>query len=129
MKLAMRPADSELKLLRALWGAHRLSAREVHEASLADTRWSYSATRKTLDRMEEKGLVKVEAVHGVKTYAAARPKLETLAGLIKDFARSVLDTDAPMPAATFASSRLLDSEEIAALQALLDADDTDGGAP
>jgi predicted transcriptional regulator len=127
----MRPSASELKLLRALWGAPRLSAREVHEASLANTRWSYSATRKTLDRMEEKGLVRVETVHGVKTYAAARPKLETLAGLIKDFARSVLDADAPMPAATFANSRLLDEEEIAALQALLDSesDDPNGGEP
>lgn len=125
----MRPSDSELKLLRTLWSAPRLSAREIHEASLESTRWSYSATRKTLDRMEEKGLVKIEAVHGVKTYAATRPKLETLAGLIKDFARSVLDTDAPMPAATFANSRLLDEDEIAALQALLDADDADGGAP
>jgi predicted transcriptional regulator len=128
---AVRPSDSELKLLRALWGAQRLSAREVHEATLAKTRWSYSATRKTLDRMEDKGLVRVEAVHGVKTYAAARPKLETLAGLIKDFARSVLDADAPMPAATFANSRLLDEEEIAALQALLDSesDNSNGGEP
>jgi len=127
----MKPSDTELKLLRALWAAPRLSAREVHEASLADTRWSFSATRKTLERMQDKGLVRVEAVHGVKTYAAARPKIETLAGLIKDFARSVLDTDAPMPAATFATSRLLDADEIAALQALLDADEDDekGGAP
>ena len=118
----MRPSDTELKLLRVLWKAPRLSAREIHEASLQDTRWSYSATRKTLDRMEEKGLVRVQAVHGVKTFAAARPKLETLAGLIRDFARSVLDTDAPMPAATFAKSRLLDKKEIKALQALLEAD-------
>jgi predicted transcriptional regulator len=121
----MQPSGSELKLLRALWGAQRLSAREVHEASLANTRWSYSATRKTLDRMEDKGLVKVEIVHGVRTYAAARPKLETLAGLIKDFARSVLDADAPMPAATFANSRLLDEGEIEALKALLDSESED----
>lgn len=121
----MRPSDSELKLLRVLWKSARLSAREIHEASLEETRWSYSATRKTLDRMEEKGLVRVQAVHGVKTFAAAQPKLETLAGLIKDFARSVLDTDAPMPAATFAKSRLLDKSEIKALQALLEADEPD----
>lgn len=116
----MRPSDSELKLLRPLWSAPRLSAREVHDASLSQTQWSYSATRKTLDRMEEKGLVRVETVHGIKTYAATRPKLETLAGLIKDFARSVLDADAPVPAATFARSRLLDEKEIEALQTLLD---------
>src|SRR5215813_7128074 len=125
MVLAMRPSGSELKLLRVLWRAPRLSAREIHEASLERTQWSYSATRKTLDRMEDKGLVKVQIVHGVRTYAAAQPKLETLAGLIKDFAKSVLDADAPMPAATFARSRLLDEDEIAALQALLDSDDAD----
>src|SRR5262245_48349998 len=124
----MRPSDSELKLLRTLWSAPRLSAREIHEASLSDTQWSYSATRKTLDRMEDKGLVRVEMVHGVKTYAAARPKLETLAVLIKDFAKSVLDADAPMPAATFANSPLLDESEIEALQALLNSDETEGGA-
>src|SRR5688572_2813480 len=107
-----KPSDFELKLLRPLWRAPRLSARELHDATSADTKWSYSATRKTLDRMEEKGLVRVEQVHGVKTYAAAQSKVETLAGLIRDFARNVLDADAPMPVAAFSHSKLLDDDEI-----------------
>lgn len=115
-----RPTEFELKLLRQLWRAERLSAREIHDASVAETAWSYSATRKTLDRMEEKGLVKVNPVHGVKTYTAARPKLETLAGLITDFARNVLDSDAPIPAATFVGSSLIDQDEIADLEAMLE---------
>ncbi|MES1199831.1 MAG: BlaI/MecI/CopY family transcriptional regulator [Pseudomonadota bacterium] len=121
-----KPSDFELKLLRALWRAQRLSAREIHDATSRETQWSYSATRKTLDRMEEKGLIRVELVHGVKTYAAARPKLETLAGLIRDFARNVLDADAPMPVAAFSHSKLLDDDEMRALEALLEAgDETD----
>jgi len=125
-----RPSEFELKLLRPLWTAGRLSAREIHEATSAETHWSYSATRKTLDRMEEKGLLAVAPVHGVKTYTAAQPKLETLAGLIKDFARNVLDADAPMPAATFAHSKIISPEEIAELEALLETDDEEeGGAP
>ena len=115
-----RPSGSELKLLRALWRAPRLSAREIQDATGAATNWSYSATRTTLDRMEEKGLVKVAVVHGVKTYAAAQPKLAVLALLAQDFARNVLDSDAPLPAAAFAHSRLLDADEIEELQALLD---------
>lgn len=115
-----RPTEFELKLLRQLWRAERLSAREIHDASVAETQWSYSATRKTLERMEEKGLVTVKPVHGVKTYAAARPKLETLAGLISDFARNILDSDAPVPAATFVGSRLIDKDEIADLEAMLE---------
>ena len=115
-----RPSGSELKLLRALWRAPRLSAREIQDATEAATNWSYSATRTTLDRMEEKGLVKVAVVHGVKTYAAAQPKLAVLALLAQDFARNVLDSDAPLPAAAFAHSRLLDADEIEELRALLD---------
>lgn len=115
-----RPSGSELKLLRALWSAPRLSAREIHDATEASTNWSYSATRTTLDRMEEKGLVKVKAVHGLKTYAAAQSKLTMLAVLAQDFARNVLDSDAPLPAAAFADSKLLDADEIEELQALLD---------
>jgi BlaI family penicillinase repressor len=122
-----KPSDFELKLLRALWQAERLSAREIHDATAKETKWSYSATRKTLDRMEEKGLIKVEPVHGVKTYAAARTKVETLAGLIRDFARNVLDADAPMPVAAFSHSKLLDADEVRALEALLEAPEKKGG--
>lgn len=115
-----RPTGSELKLLRALWSAPRLSAREIQDATETSTNWSYSATRTTLDRMEEKGLVKVSTVHGLKTYTAVQSKLTTLALLAQDFARNVLDSDTPLPAAAFANSKLLDADEIEDLQALLD---------
>jgi predicted transcriptional regulator len=120
MAQSPRPSGSELKLLRALWSAPRLSAREIHDATEASTNWSYSATRTTLDRMEEKGLVKVASVHGLKTYAAAQSKLVVLALLAQDFARNVLDSDEPLPAAAFANSKLLDEDEIEELEALLD---------
>jgi predicted transcriptional regulator len=116
----IKPSDAELRLLQTLWGPERLSAREIHEAAGGDAVWSYSSTRKTLDRMEEKGLVAVKAVHGIKTYAAAQPKLVTLAGLIRDFARNVLGADGPLPAATFVNARMIDEDEIEELEALLE---------
>lgn len=125
-----RPNDSELKLLRALWRAPRLSARELHDAISPATQWSYSTTRKVLDRMEEKGLVKVKVVHGLKTYAAAQPKLTMLALLIKDFTRNVLDANAPLPVAAFAQSKLISADEIEQLEKLiqqLDPESTDNG--
>ncbi len=114
-----KPSDYELKLLRPLWRHPRLSAREIHEASQGETQWSYSATRKTLDRMVEKGLVRIESVHGLNTYAAMQSKVETLAGLMTAFARDVLELDAPLPAAAFTGSRLIDADEVEALEALL----------
>lgn len=116
----IKPSDYELKLLRHLWRHGRLSAREIHDASQAETSWSYSATRKTLDRMVDKGLIVIEAVHGLKTYVAGQSKLETLAALTSAFARDVLDIDAPLPAAAFAGSRLVSSDEIAELEELLE---------
>lgn len=116
----IKPSDFELKLLRHLWQHGRLSARELHDASAAETRWSYSATRKTLERMVDKGLVRIEAVHGLNTYAASQSKIETLAVLASAFARDVLDLDAPLPAAAFAGSKLVSPGEIAELEALLE---------
>ncbi len=115
----IKPSDYELKLLRHLWREGRLSARELHDASVEETNWSYSATRKTLERMVEKGLVSLEAVHGLNTYVAAQSKVETLAVLASAFARDVLDLDAPLPAAAFTGSKLVSPDEIAELETLL----------
>src|SRR5262245_52386581 len=115
-----RPSEYELKLLRPLWREGRLSAREIHEASKDATGWSYSATRKTLERMVEKELVRLEPVHGLNTYAPVHSKLETLASLVSAFARDVLDLREPMPAAAFAASTLIEPEEIEELERLLE---------
>lgn len=116
----IRPSDYELKLLRYLWRDKRLSAREIQTLSEAETQWSFSATRKTLERMVDKGLLAVETVHGVKTYVAGQGKLETLAALVSDFAKNVLDLTEPVPAATFAHSRNISPDEIVELEALLE---------
>lgn len=121
-----RPNDSELKLLHALWRAPRLSTREIHDATVDGTKWSYSTTRKVLDRMEEKGLVKVKIVHGLRTYAAAQPKLKTLALLIKDFTHNVLDASAPLPVAAFTQSKLISADEIEQLEQLIRRLDREG---
>jgi predicted transcriptional regulator len=118
--MAAKPSESELVLLKCLWVRGRSSARELHDATEGATGWSYSATRKTLDRMEAKGLVAVERVHGVKTFTATVKKLEVMAGLISHFANRVLDTDAPLPAAAFVGSRMIDPEEVEELDALLE---------
>jgi BlaI family transcriptional regulator, penicillinase repressor len=125
--IAPRPNDSELKLLRTLWFAPRLSARELHDATAPATQWGYSTTRKVLDRMEEKGLVTVKIVHGLKTYAAAQPKLKMLALLIKDFSRNVLDASAPLPVAAFAHSKLISPDEIEKLERLIGELEREGG--
>jgi predicted transcriptional regulator len=116
------PSASELCLLKALWRDAPLSARALHEAVAGELVWSFSSTRKTLERMLEKGMVRQHSAHGVQVYAAALDKVATLAAFARDFGRRVMDIEAPLPVAAFSGSGLLDQEELQALQVLLAAE-------
>lgn len=119
------PSNAELELLKCLWRDGACSARELHNAAAAALDWSYSSTRKTLERMVDKGLVKEGSQHGLNVYSAKVGKVATLAALSADFARRVLEIDGPLPTQVFAESRLLSDKEIEQLQALLLQDDED----
>ena len=123
------PSISELSLLKALWRRQPLSAREIHEEVVEELGWSYSSTRKTLERMLEKGMVRQELRHGVQVYQAQSDKVDTLAAFAHDFGRRVMEIDTPLPVAMFTGSKLVDDAELARLERLLnDWPDQEGGA-
>ncbi|MBD8527596.1 BlaI/MecI/CopY family transcriptional regulator [Pseudomarimonas arenosa] len=114
-----RPSNAELELLKCLWRKGPASARELHQAAAGVLDWSYSSTRKTLDRMGEKGLINGRNEHGIQVYHPAVSKLGVVAALSNDFARRVLEIDGPLPVQAFAESRLLNEDELGELEALL----------
>ena len=91
-----RPSPSELALLKALWKQSPQSARELHNQIEPELQWSYSSTRKTLDRMRDKGFVSQSEVHGIHVFRAELEKVETLALYAKDFAERILELDATL---------------------------------
>ncbi len=107
-------------MLKALWRQSPLSAKEVHQVVEPQLKWSYSSTRKTLDRMQDKGLLSVTEVHGIRVFKPAVSKIKTLATFIREFAHSVLEVNSPLPVSMFADSKLLDKQELEALEALLE---------
>jgi len=113
------PSISELTLLKALWRQQPMSAREIHDAVEAELGWSYSSTRKTLERMLDKGMVRQALRHGVQVYAAASDKVDTLAAFAHDFGRRVMEIDTPLPVNMFTGSKLVDDDELARLEQLL----------
>lgn len=116
-----RPSNAELELLKCLWHGKAMSARELHDCAAPRLQWSYSSTRKTLERMRDKELVKERDQHGLLVYRAAATKVAVLAALAEDFGRRVLELDGPLPMQAFAESRLLSEKEFAELSALLEA--------
>ena len=113
------PSISELTVLKALWRQQPLSAREIHQQVEDELGWSYSSTRKTLERMLDKGSVRQSTSHGVLVYEAALEKVDTLAAFAHDFGRRVMEIDAPLPVNMFTGSKLVDDAELAQLEALL----------
>lgn len=117
------PTPVELEFLRSLWREGRLSARELHDQTVEVTLWSFSSTRKTLERMLEKGLIGVADLHGVRVYRARARKLSTLKAMLRDFAGRVLGGAAAAPLAQFASNDFLSKEEIDELRRMLEEDE------
>jgi predicted transcriptional regulator len=113
------PSLTELSLLKALWRQQPLSAREIHERVDEELGWSYSSTRKTLERMLEKGMVAQHVRHGVQVYEAVLEKVDTLAAFAHDFGKRVMEIDAPLPVTMFTGSKLVDEQELAQLEQLL----------
>lgn len=105
--------------MKALWRESPISARVLHVRVADELGWSYSSTRKTLERMLEKGMVGQETVAGIHVYHPLLEKVDTLAGFARDFSRRVMEMDAPLAAAMFTGSKLVDEKELERLDQLL----------
>lgn len=124
--MSVIPSVTELSLLKALWKQQPLSAREIHEQVAEELGWSFSSTRKTLERMLEKQMVVQHSLHGVQVYQPQLEKVGTLAAFAHDFGRRVMELDSPLPVAMFTGSKLVDQDELAELEQLLQDWPTDG---
>lgn len=113
------PSTPELCVLKALWRQAPLSAREIHEAVQDELAWSFSSTRKTIERMMEKQMVAQHVRHGVQVYEALLDKVETLAAYAHDFGTRIMELDTPLPVNMFAGSKLVDASELAQLEQML----------
>ncbi|HSG81185.1 MAG TPA: BlaI/MecI/CopY family transcriptional regulator [Gemmatimonadota bacterium] len=111
---------SELAVLKVLWKEGECSAREVHQRVESVTGWAYSTTRTTLDRMAGKGLLARRRFHGMYLYVAAVTRAAGLAGVVRELAERVLETDYAPVVSLFAEANALTPEEVAELERLLE---------
>jgi len=114
---------TELSVLKQLWPDERKSAREIHDAVSEETGWSYSTTRTVITRMEEKGLLTRAEVHGLAVYSPALSRVQVLGAMARELTRQVFDIKGALPASMFAESPHLTKDELAELDAILNADD------
>lgn len=115
---------AELEVMKILWDADGLSAREVHERLGEHMDWAYSTTRTTVERMVRKGLVNKNVFHGLHIYTASVSRARGLARMVQDFASQVLETSHVPVVSLFADSGALSEEDIEELRQLLDSPKT-----
>lgn len=115
----MKPNSTELTILKLLWKKEPRTGSDIHAALQVKLGWSYSSTRKTLERMADKGLIAEARQGNRKIYTAILAKLPTLALLARDFAKQVMELDEPLPVAMFSDSKLISHEEMSELEAVL----------
>jgi predicted transcriptional regulator len=120
MKASPPPNRTELLLLKTLWTTGRASAREVQEALPAELDWAPSTTRTYLERMAAKGMVAKEELHGVNLYRHRLGKMHVLAERMRELADTVLGVSPAPVASLFAEHGMIDEEELAELERLLD---------
>ena len=115
----MQPTNPELEILKLLWHNQPQTARQLHNDIGPLLGWSYSSTRKTLQRMGEKDFVTMADQGNKKIYCAKLDKVKTLAMFAQDFAKRIFELDGPLPVAMFADSNLINESEIEDLERLL----------
>lgn len=118
----MHPTPPELSILKMLWRDGAKSVGEIHHVLSDELNWSRSSTRKTIERMVGKEMLTVKDVHGLNVYRAKLKKVPTLAGLIQNFAKSVLSLDGPLPVSNLVKSEILTERELLELEAYLAAE-------
>ncbi|MDB5438584.1 MAG: CopY family transcriptional repressor [Caulobacteraceae bacterium] len=111
------PSDTELDILKIFWRHGPMSGREAQVHAGPELGWADSTTRTVLERMRAKGLLTRRAVHGVAVYAPASDKVQVLGGVLRKL-RDVLEIDV-LPATAFTGSQILNAQEIAELETLL----------
>lgn len=121
--MSITATRTELSVLKHLWAKGRASAREIHDAISPETGWSYSTTRTIVTRMDEKGLLSRTEVHGVAVYSPAMSRVAVLGAMARELTRDVLDIKGALPASMFAESPHLSADELAELDAILNAED------
>jgi predicted transcriptional regulator len=113
------PNPPELILLKALWENGDIPIRKLHESTEMELNWSFSSTRKTVERMIEKKLVLSEKGRGPTMYRARVSKAATLAHMARDFMRRVLEIDGAVSMSLFSASTMLSDDDLDEIEGLL----------
>jgi BlaI family penicillinase repressor len=84
-------SKTEWTIMNLCWRLKKATARQVHEASLADRKHGYATVRTLLDRIAAKGYLTIERVGPVKVYRPRVGRRRAVGAAVEDFVDNVLE--------------------------------------
>jgi|SRR6185369_17127979 len=116
------PTAAELAVLRVLWTHGPCSVRQVHDVLSADRPFAYTTTLKTVQIMQDKGLVVREEVGRQHLYRARHRAHDTKRRLVGDLLDRAFGGSLPDLVMQALASRRATPEELREIKRLLAAE-------
>jgi BlaI family penicillinase repressor len=120
-KAGNRPTDTELAILRVLWGEGPSTVRGVHQRLAAERPVGYTTVLKLLQIMTDKGLVRRDESSRAHVYEATSSKDEIQRHLVGDLLDRAFEGTAGRLVMQALEARPASDEEIEEIRCLLDA--------
>jgi len=114
-----RPTDAELEILTVLWSRGPSTVREVHEIIAGRKPTQYTTVLKTLQIMDQKGLVRRDEAQRAHIYEASQPCEVTQRQIAGDLLQRAFGGSAKSLMLGALSSRKASKKELAELRQLL----------
>lgn len=119
-RMLPKPTDTELTVLRALWGRGPSTVREVLEEVEAEWPVGYTTVLKIMQIMTNKGLLVRDTSSRTHVYRPALSEEQTQRRLVQDLLQDAFGGSSQKLVLRALSARKASTEEIAQIRRLLD---------
>lgn len=106
-------SDNEWAILQVVWNREPCTAPDVQEALQKEKSWAYTTVKTMMDRMVNKGLLKVEKIRNLHFYNTAITPTQAKKGeIMRTLKRAFNESLTPMMQFLIENNQLTDAEYV-----------------
>ena len=83
--------EAEWAIMKVVWSDEPCAAGSVQEALAKSKNWAYSTVKTTMDRMAEKGFLKITKVRNLQLFSSTVSEIEAKRGELRKMLKNAFD--------------------------------------
>jgi len=91
LKSAVELTEAEWEIMKILWEKEPCSAGTVQETLAKSRNWAYSTVKTTMDRMVEKGFLKIERIRNLQLFRCCISQVDAKRGEFRKMLKRAFD--------------------------------------